>query len=493
MRTSGGCISCKRRRKKCDLTKPVCRGCQRNFLLCSWDSPNLALGTTPGEQQSPSTRRWSTQSPTQQSKAAQTEVIASLQASMASAARFSRSPNNLHPALKRPESQFLFTHFLHRTAGVLSVSKGHNPFVDVLVPVALQSDMVLQALLTLSGVHLLQGGTQCYGAATWEHQAQALRSLKYGVTKFVMSETDLAYSLSICTLIFCFIEVTSMLSARRYCYGEANIETIEQVIGGDTKGNMFHHMKATEQLLLAKAMPLTDQNDPNLRTFILEWYSYISALSAICYAKSNNFSTPLFDGICDELLAQGASRPGVLFGCSRELFVLIPRVILIAQRIPQEQEEDGCISCPTSLERDRLLHSVQTWKPSSSANADCAAAGKIYQLALSALLQIDMDNATLQHHVASVASLLQALPISSQVTTTLCWPLSILGSLARLDSCKSSIRCYLELLATRYRFGNFQQSLHLLDTLWKENEAPIKSILSIQSVMKRNGYYFTFA
>ncbi|KAJ5343219.1 C6 zinc finger domain protein [Penicillium brevicompactum] len=243
-------------------------------------------------------------------------------------------------------------------------SQGPNPFVDVLVPVALQSDMVLQALLTLSGVHLLQKGSHCYDLTIWEHQAQALRSLKYGVTKFVMSEDDLAYSLSICTLIFCFIE--------------------EQVV-------------------------------------------------------------------------------------------------------------NGCISCATSLERDILLDSVRKWEPTSSSDSDCAIAGKIYQLALTALLQIDADKASLQCHVASVSTLLQALPFSSSVTTTLCWPITMLGSLTRLYSCKSTIRFYMELLAAQYKFEIFRQSLHLLDTLWEAEEAPVESILSIQSAMKRNGYFFTFA
>lgn len=218
MRSSPGCLSCKRRRKRCDLTKPVCRGCQRNFLLCSWQSQSLGVEVTPVEKESPPTPQ-SPQNQTQQSStdAALTKSKAPMQFPVAaSAVCLSRPPSNLQSALKCPESQFLFTHFLHCTAGVLSVkSQGPNPFVDVLVPVALQSDMVLQALLTLSGVHLLQKGSHCYDLTIWEHQAQALRSLKYGVTKFVMSEDDLAYSLSICTLIFCFIEVISMFSTTR--------------------------------------------------------------------------------------------------------------------------------------------------------------------------------------------------------------------------------------------------------------------------------------
>lgn len=36
MHPTAGCLSCKARKKRCDETKPRCRGCQRNFLVCAW-------------------------------------------------------------------------------------------------------------------------------------------------------------------------------------------------------------------------------------------------------------------------------------------------------------------------------------------------------------------------------------------------------------------------------------------------------------------------
>lgn len=67
--------------------------------------------------------------------------------------------------------------------------------------------MVLQTLLTLSGVHAQQQGIEGYQKATWEHQAQALRAVKYGITEYVTSAPRLGLTLSICTLLFCFMEV----------------------------------------------------------------------------------------------------------------------------------------------------------------------------------------------------------------------------------------------------------------------------------------------
>ncbi|KAJ5106897.1 hypothetical protein N7456_003572 [Penicillium angulare] len=36
LRSRAGCLTCKRRRKKCDERKPICSGCQRNYLDCDW-------------------------------------------------------------------------------------------------------------------------------------------------------------------------------------------------------------------------------------------------------------------------------------------------------------------------------------------------------------------------------------------------------------------------------------------------------------------------
>lgn len=97
----------------------------------------------------------------------------------------------------------LFTHF-----GSLSVqSQGLNPLLRMLVTAALEYDMVLQAVLALSGIHYLQGGQQSYFKATLEHQALALRSVKYAPTNFAKSETNLALPLTLCTLLFSLTEV----------------------------------------------------------------------------------------------------------------------------------------------------------------------------------------------------------------------------------------------------------------------------------------------
>lgn len=39
-RTITGCMTCRKRRKKCDEEKPICGGCRRNYLQCNWPDYN---------------------------------------------------------------------------------------------------------------------------------------------------------------------------------------------------------------------------------------------------------------------------------------------------------------------------------------------------------------------------------------------------------------------------------------------------------------------
>ena len=91
---------------------------------------------------------------------------------------------------------------------MLSATNGdQNPFENILLSIAASSDMVLQAVLALSGMHLSGEKSTELVVATHEHYALALRGLKYGLTKFVNGKTELALELTVTTLLFCFLEV----------------------------------------------------------------------------------------------------------------------------------------------------------------------------------------------------------------------------------------------------------------------------------------------
>lgn len=43
VRSKTGCLTCRRRKKKCDEVHPICQGCQRNQLECTWAVPSTSI------------------------------------------------------------------------------------------------------------------------------------------------------------------------------------------------------------------------------------------------------------------------------------------------------------------------------------------------------------------------------------------------------------------------------------------------------------------
>ena len=57
-RSRTGCFTCRHRKKKCDESKPICRGCERNGLHCRWPvdiSPTVTDSAHPGATRSSTT------------------------------------------------------------------------------------------------------------------------------------------------------------------------------------------------------------------------------------------------------------------------------------------------------------------------------------------------------------------------------------------------------------------------------------------------------
>lgn len=233
--------------------------------------------------------------------------------------------------------------------------------------------------------------------------------------------------------------------------------------------------------------------DQQAYCLVLEWYSYLLTVSTICDAKSDDDVVEHSSSIFMELLQRNMSPSGVLFGCAHELFCLIPQVMALSKRIHTEHQVLGYISTEAECVRASLLSSIQEWNTSST-DANCITAGRIYQLALIVLLQADSDSGTLQSFTDQLPNLLQLLPVGSSVTTTLCWPLGIIGSLAQTAICKNSIRGYLSAIYTRYRFKNLHQTLMLLETLWAEDVRRSRTgAFTLKCMMEEQRYYILLA
>lgn len=121
----------------------------------------------------------------------------------------SAAPNVIHPQLAHPKTNFLYSFFYARAAQTLSIKDGEsNPFVHVLMPMAATSDIVFQAMLAFSGVIYEQQHSDALATTTWEHYAQAIRSLKHTLTLYVDNQVDRGTELVATVLLLLSLEVS---------------------------------------------------------------------------------------------------------------------------------------------------------------------------------------------------------------------------------------------------------------------------------------------
>ncbi|KAF5615596.1 C6 zinc finger domain protein [Fusarium tjaetaba] len=463
-----GCVTCRHRRKKCDQRKPTCKACERNILICVY--PQNAVGdagpshkTTAAELQESRTSlvKTSPSSHILSSSRGNEDRRNSLQ-------QLRRTPNQIL-SLTRPESSFLHDHYLNRTARMLSATyTGQNPFVKVLLPLAAWSDMILQGVLALSGVHFESQKPANHLVATYEHLAQALRGLKYGLTRFVSGQTDLALELLVTTLLFCFIEC----------------------VRGDTDGNAFLHLNAARHLFpsILQDMALT-KTEPETISFLLEYYTYILSLSS--FSLPSNPDAFLANDV--ELAFEAVSRfekpmTGMLLGCAHELFTVIP----YAMTGPDDGDFETSQFC--HIDASTLRQKVLSWSPPQKYSQNWIAAGRLYQLAILLLLEDRIRNPesyrveeTSHTYICDFVTLLQTITVGSTITTTLCWPLAVAGSYAYTTEHQRVINQYLTEMIANYGFGNLSQLQSLLHNVWDNSSRESEKTDTLLATMKKQG------
>jgi hypothetical protein len=77
-------------------------------------------------------------------------------------------------------SSTLYEYYVTETASALSIRTGHdNPFVNLVLPLALQSKILWSAILALGGVHLhYRNKSRDIGVIAWYHYGEVIKELK---------------------------------------------------------------------------------------------------------------------------------------------------------------------------------------------------------------------------------------------------------------------------------------------------------------------------
>lgn len=192
-RTETGCLTCRERRKKYDEIEPSCTGCSRNFISCRWPiaqhmqhvptwlAPvHTSRSSSPCEEEgesttivpaSPSSGSGSSESPNGVCSIGPTlppeyirptDIVNVLlekndeEEEPQAVQRWLPAPSSFKGAEQAialtPSSLLLLQHYLEATLMFL-VAKPliNNPFITVILPLALSDDLLMHSVLALSG------------------------------------------------------------------------------------------------------------------------------------------------------------------------------------------------------------------------------------------------------------------------------------------------------------------------------------------------------
>jgi hypothetical protein len=112
-----------------------------------------------------------------------------------------------------PHSLLLLQHYLEETSTFLVAKPApYNPYLTLFVPLAYSDDLLMHAVLTLSGTQLSFKKARDYQIhlATRRHYSETLRSLGTLVAEqSVCEDFQRALRIALVSLILCYVEVSS--------------------------------------------------------------------------------------------------------------------------------------------------------------------------------------------------------------------------------------------------------------------------------------------
>lgn len=223
----------------------------------------------------------------------------------------------------------------------------------------------------------------------------------------------------------------------------------------------------------------------DLRNFMVESYIDITALNLISVHPKRG-SSLVFHPEIERAARQLADEQyvGQLSGCWIELFLIILQIHQLRQGIMGNLK--GQVK-PTFADNIIMFGSLQTqaqcFFPASFVDQELLLASLIFKQAVLLYLWTSVDKPPsgdsnsmqtmlISHAVQEAMSILDQLPASARVNSSLCWPLTIIGCCTRDPASQDAIKGRLKTVFESTRLGSMRQALLLLERVWsKPNEA----------------------
>ncbi|KAK7883576.1 hypothetical protein LTR67_011074 [Exophiala xenobiotica] len=498
-RSKSGCLACRLRRKKCDEQKPICKGCKRQRLICSWHGDSESGAQLPDfawrkrlkagffvSQSSPTVRD------EQSSKAV---LPAALQAESSSGDSDKEShPNHLARRLSAfpgkisdmPLFSLLLRHYICKTANTLVGREApNNPLLSDALSIAYSNPLVMHALLAVSGMHFQHKNfSPEVQLVTYKYYGVVLTGLKYSLTHWVAGSHGETLHLLLIAMMMCLYESLS----------------------GGANGALVQHMRAAREFVLQVSADKAVNEDCDLVGVLMEGYVYFALIAQIA-----SLSTPPPGKNAPLLSILNRLREyktfGVYLGCAHQLYELIPAVTDLA--LHKKRAVCGTTDEHTQALHETLRRKVTCWSAESEGDVSTAryipgyraeqVAAFIIQNVLLILLHdcrigegenprdIMEDIQPLIDDTMALFELISDAPVSNVIG----WSFLILGSVMRREDQKRSLSQ--KLRSHRSETAYSDRVADVLEWVWSDPDERTFGLAGLEKVARERKTYLCLA
>lgn len=228
--------------------------------------------------------------------------------------------------------------------------------------------------------------------------------------------------------------------------------------------------------------------------FLADYYLYTLSLSPTSSTETSDAIEDDIEFAFRTLLNNAAPEAGVLCGCASQMFRTISKATAVSRRLYDEFTSEAGPSGQTLHDRRTLYDYVRFWSPESTGGENAAIAC-VYQKALLVLLsqaepRASDDNPEMEALLADIFGLLQNIPIQSNTTTVLAWPLAIVAPCVMSRADQAFILRYLGAVIQKYGFGNHRQTEQLLQLVWSRQDLREQGPYCLPRAMEARGFRF---
>lgn len=341
-RSKTGCLTCRKRKKKCDEAKPRCMNCEKNSVFCE-GYPEKQIWKS-GKQRAEEERL-----------KAQSLPIITMQP--------------IFYGLETTEDRIFWRHYNKHVSGVFTVEGDHkNAFTDMIIPIAVKHQGLMHSILSLSSKHIdyhtpygmnilrdnpLTTREALQYRAEYHHES-AFQKLRENVARHVEKSSP---------------EYRNNLLGR---YGQMLCLTLESMVEGNTVPDHRHHLTAY-QVMIQESPP----EDPAFFAFIDEFFQYHIAADELL--RVDESPKPKHDP--HNWTNTMPSHSPRLLGVNDGLFDLMSQVNSIRSTIRSRLDNhiEPAVDYTSLYQADGIYAAIQSWNPSFPSRDSRALVGLLYK------------------------------------------------------------------------------------------------------------------